>query len=106
MEQQAIDDKVSAHDSAVVPLDEDELPDIVAFRVEFARAVFSMKNGKAVGEDGLPIDFAKAASDNFLSLAAQVARRALQWCVPAGWRTGRMVMIPKKPQAPVSFSNG
>ena len=54
LEQQAIDDKVSAHESAVVPLDEDELPDIVAFRVEFARAVFSMKNGKAVGEDGLP----------------------------------------------------
>ena len=81
-----------------------EAPREVELQALLGDAVAAGQEGKAVGEDQVPIEFWKAAGEPFLPHLARLGRKALQTCIPRAWRSGRMAPVPKKPTA-LTLSN-
>ena len=87
---------VEEHESEVIALPPGELPDKEEFTSEFRDAVLAMKARRAMGHDGVPIELVQQGGDVVMDLVTQVAWRSLETTTPAGWRSGKMVPVPKK----------
>eukprot|EP00974_Lingulodinium_polyedra_P098526 9549768-Lingulodinium_polyedra.AAC.1 len=56
-----------------------------------------------VADDGVPVEFVRAAGLPYLRQLARLAAKGLATRMPMAWRTGIMVPVPRKAKMPISF---
>eukprot|EP00974_Lingulodinium_polyedra_P003070 288403-Lingulodinium_polyedra.AAC.1 len=63
----------------------------------------SARSGSTVADDGVPVEFARAAGLPYLQQLAKVAAEGLRTRMPMAWRTNVMALVPRKAKQPISY---
>ena len=72
---------------------------------EFERAISRMKDGKAPGDDGLPVEVLKAGGATVASKLLKIFNAVYKEMVPLDWQKGVISPILKKGEKTVCNNN-
>ena len=86
------------------PCPAQHLPSRPQLLEELSDAAARTSIGTAMGDDQVPSEVFRAAGLGYMRCLAHVAHAAMRDAVPAGWRTGIMAPVPKKP-GPLTLAN-